>query len=155
MEGRPACRIGAGTPVSNLFVRLMSSVGLEAEKFADSTGRLTADDRSKAALARFREIVLRRCFARKSLACQRLTIPHAKRDDCVHGRKWSKHKAMQMETLPAAWKYAQRFQPLQINQHLLEVSDGSTTGNPVLLTRLDVAPEQHVIGDRQRERGAF
>jgi hypothetical protein len=43
---------------------------------------------------------------------------------------------MQMETLPAAWKYAQRFQPLQINQHLLEVSDGSTTGNPVLLTRL-------------------
>jgi hypothetical protein len=30
----------AGTPVSNLFVRLMSSVGLETEKFADSTGRV-------------------------------------------------------------------------------------------------------------------
>jgi hypothetical protein len=29
-----------GTPVSNLFVRLMSSVGLETEKFADSTGRV-------------------------------------------------------------------------------------------------------------------
>lgn len=30
----------AGTPVSNLFVQLMSSVGVETEKFADSTGRL-------------------------------------------------------------------------------------------------------------------
>jgi hypothetical protein len=29
-----------GTPVSNLFVRLMGSVGLETEKFADSTGRV-------------------------------------------------------------------------------------------------------------------
>ena len=30
----------AGTPVSNLFVRLMSSIGLETEKFADSTGHV-------------------------------------------------------------------------------------------------------------------
>jgi hypothetical protein len=30
----------AGTPVSNLFVRLMNSVGLETETFADSTGRV-------------------------------------------------------------------------------------------------------------------
>jgi len=29
-----------GTPVSNLFVQLMNSVGLETEKFADSTGRV-------------------------------------------------------------------------------------------------------------------
>jgi hypothetical protein len=31
----------AQTPVSNLFVRLMNSVGLETEKFADSTGHLS------------------------------------------------------------------------------------------------------------------